>query len=154
MPDVKFYELTEVMRQRGDPKFAVALNNYAVGRMTQEDVELLRGRETTIERVPRTARWLFYTNIEVHDARRRNDRLYGEVTTIHKALGSTFDECAVFLDWDTNRYATYVALSRVRSARNLYIVGGFHPSLDSDPASRILERLRQQPIATSHYRED
>jgi hypothetical protein len=112
--DVKFYELTEVMRQRGDPKFAFALNNYAVGRMTQDNIELLRERETTFERVPRTARLLLYSNKEVDEARRRNDLLYdhpGEFINIYKALGSTFDECVVFIDLRTSSEATYVGIS-------------------------------------------
>jgi ATP-dependent DNA helicase PIF1 len=297
--DVRFYELTEVMRQRGDPKFAVALNNYAVGRMTPEDVQLLKSRETTLDKVPSTAHWLFFSNREVDEAnlerlndgesttcpafefassnsreenkqslwdeaanlprtktnklslrlplkvgarymvthnldtsdglvngsvgilrrvemgvvqndrkttvkrawmemegertgekRRRQyserairdnvppnwtpvDRInkrvltrgeddatvhwkqlpltVAEAMTVHKAQGSTFEECAAFLKPNMSRAMTYVALSRVKSLENLYIIGDFHPSAaveGDDPISRALEWLRERVITS------
>jgi hypothetical protein len=39
------FELTEIMRQKGDLEFCTALNNMAEGSMTQEDVALIRSRE-------------------------------------------------------------------------------------------------------------
>lgn len=44
----KLYELTEVMRQRDDKRFAEALNRLRVGRTTEEDNELFRSRQIDV----------------------------------------------------------------------------------------------------------
>lgn len=41
----KFFELTEIMRQKDEKEFIEALNNLAIGQMTDADVELIRSRE-------------------------------------------------------------------------------------------------------------
>jgi len=38
----KFFELTEIMRQRDDHAFALALNNMSEANMTDADIELFR----------------------------------------------------------------------------------------------------------------
>jgi len=40
----KFFELTEIMRQRDEQPFAIALNNMASGQMSSYDISLLRTR--------------------------------------------------------------------------------------------------------------
>ncbi|OBZ82815.1 ATP-dependent DNA helicase PIF1, partial [Choanephora cucurbitarum] len=40
----KVHKLTEIMRQRDDALFAQALNNMALGSMTQDDISIFRGR--------------------------------------------------------------------------------------------------------------
>jgi PIF1-like helicase len=63
------FELTEIMRQRDDLRFAVALNNLARGCLTEEEVELFRSRcfkvETDLPENVRSAIHLFSTNAEV-----------------------------------------------------------------------------------------
>jgi hypothetical protein len=41
---VRFYELTEIMRQREDGEFAAALNNIPYGSMTEKEINLIRSR--------------------------------------------------------------------------------------------------------------
>ncbi|XP_050303800.1 uncharacterized protein LOC126741439 [Anthonomus grandis grandis] len=61
----KYFELTEIMRQSEDKAFAVALNNMALGKMTNEDIELIRSREIHTDLIPENAMHLFATNKEV-----------------------------------------------------------------------------------------
>lgn len=51
----KFFELTEIMRQRDDQAFAVALNNMSKGKMTASDIALLRTRVVNSKDVPQSA---------------------------------------------------------------------------------------------------
>jgi hypothetical protein len=41
----KFFELTEIMRQKDDKAFTIALNNLANNKMTSNDVQLLQSRQ-------------------------------------------------------------------------------------------------------------
>jgi hypothetical protein len=60
-----FYELTEIMRQRGEAKFCKALNNMSEGQMDDNDIALIKTRETSeIIVPPDEAVWLFKTNAE------------------------------------------------------------------------------------------
>ncbi|XP_061399099.1 uncharacterized protein LOC133334797 [Musca vetustissima] len=62
----KYFELTEIMRQREDQSFAIALNNMASGQMTNDDVCLLRERIVSPSAVPDEAIHLFCSNDEVN----------------------------------------------------------------------------------------
>jgi len=42
----KMYELTEVMRQRGDVTLIDLLNNVRIGKLEEGDIEILKGRFT------------------------------------------------------------------------------------------------------------
>ncbi|VDI08176.1 Hypothetical predicted protein [Mytilus galloprovincialis] len=46
--DFSLYELTEIMRQKDDFKFAELLNRIRNATFTSEDIEVLKGRDTTI----------------------------------------------------------------------------------------------------------
>lgn len=60
-----FYELTEIMRQRGEAEFCKALNNMSEGKMDDNDIALIKTRETSeIIVPPDEAVWLFKTNAE------------------------------------------------------------------------------------------
>ncbi|XP_036347361.1 ATP-dependent DNA helicase PIF1-like, partial [Rhagoletis pomonella] len=61
----RFFELTEIMRQREDQAFAVALNNMSEGNMTSDDVELIKARETNFNEIPNDCIHLFYSNADV-----------------------------------------------------------------------------------------
>ncbi|XP_037811885.1 uncharacterized protein LOC119603786 [Lucilia sericata] len=69
----RFYELTEIMRQREDLSFAQALNNMAVGQMTTENIELIQSRVVnSSDNIPSDAIHLFVSNAEaeLHNALR------------------------------------------------------------------------------------
>jgi len=61
----KYFELTEIMRQRDDQLFASALNNMASGLMTADDIQLIRSRICQPSDVPDDAIHLFTSNNEV-----------------------------------------------------------------------------------------
>ncbi|XP_074097725.1 uncharacterized protein LOC141526586 [Cotesia typhae] len=62
----KSYELTEIMRQKNDIKFAKALNNLANGTLTENDVSLFESRVVEgNNNIPEGAIHLFRTNDEV-----------------------------------------------------------------------------------------
>ncbi|XP_017473707.1 PREDICTED: ATP-dependent DNA helicase PIF1-like [Rhagoletis zephyria] len=61
----RFFELTEIMRQRKDQAFAVALNNMSEGNMTSDDIELIKARETNFNEIPNDCIHLFYSNADV-----------------------------------------------------------------------------------------
>ncbi|CAG4958190.1 unnamed protein product [Colias eurytheme] len=64
----RLFMMTEIMRQRDDLAFAIALNNMAVGRMTSMDIELINSRCYSINTLPIEAHGaihLFATNNEV-----------------------------------------------------------------------------------------
>jgi len=48
----KFFELTEIMRQRDNQPFAITLNNMASGQMSSDDIRLLRTRISDESQVP------------------------------------------------------------------------------------------------------
>jgi len=71
-PLFSMYELTEIMRQKGDKEFCKALNNMSEGCMDYEDIKLMRSRKVTTNNVPPDdAIHLFSTNNEcqIHNAK-------------------------------------------------------------------------------------
>lgn len=58
----RFFELIEIMRQRDDQAFALALNNMASGQMTEEDIGLLTSRVSVLDQIPNEAIHLFLRN--------------------------------------------------------------------------------------------
>ncbi|XP_055685465.1 uncharacterized protein LOC129791330 isoform X3 [Lutzomyia longipalpis] len=64
--EFKYFELTEIMRQKDDLEFTIALNNLAAGRMTQEDIALIKSRTVKDpSEVPDEAIRLFYKRVNV-----------------------------------------------------------------------------------------
>jgi hypothetical protein len=75
----EFYELDEIMRQRGEWDFCKALNNMAEGEMDEEDISLIKSREISDTLpAPENAIWLFWRNI---DCDKKNEE-------IHRSLNS------------------------------------------------------------------
>ncbi|XP_044742323.1 uncharacterized protein LOC123304800, partial [Chrysoperla carnea] len=62
----KYFELTEIMRQRDDKVFAIALNNLGSGTLTDLDIDLFTKRICNAQDVPQDAIHLFATNAEVN----------------------------------------------------------------------------------------
>ncbi len=74
-----FYELDEIMRQRGEWEFCRALNNMAEGSMTQKDIDLLKSRQICpLLEPPREAIWLFPYNKE---CREHNSKVHSLLLT-------------------------------------------------------------------------
>ncbi|XP_050339187.1 uncharacterized protein LOC126765663 [Bactrocera neohumeralis] len=63
----KYFELTEIMRQRDDQAFAIALNRMASGTMTNDDISLIQTRVVNSEEVPDDAIHLFWSNEETNN---------------------------------------------------------------------------------------
>ncbi len=64
-PKFRLFELTEIMRQRGDAEFCHALNNMSEGVMSDEDVGLIKSCEISDRcKPPEDAIWLFKTNAQ------------------------------------------------------------------------------------------
>ncbi|OFC59943.1 hypothetical protein BBW68_14990 [Candidatus Erwinia dacicola] len=63
----RYFELTEIMRQREDQAFAIALNNMSEGNMTHADIQLIKSREKTSNEIPNEAIHLFYSNAGAND---------------------------------------------------------------------------------------
>lgn len=88
----EFYELTEIMRQRGDTQraFCEALNNMSEGLMTGADISLLKSRE--IEKhnlqVPNNAIWLFEYN---RDCQEHNKSVHEKLGT-EGAISVAYDQ--------------------------------------------------------------
>ncbi|XP_055306639.1 ATP-dependent DNA helicase PIF1-like, partial [Sitodiplosis mosellana] len=61
----KYFELTEIMRQKDEQLFITALNNLAVGKMSSEDIKLFESRVVSEDRVPTAAIRLFHANKDV-----------------------------------------------------------------------------------------
>ena len=61
----KFFELTEVMRQKNYQPLVVALNNMASGQMSADDIALFQTRISSSDQVPNDVIHLFETNAEV-----------------------------------------------------------------------------------------
>ena len=58
----KICELTEVMRQQGDPFFIDILNAATVGDLSDRDIEILNSRKGDIENVSADATVIFAEN--------------------------------------------------------------------------------------------
>jgi len=73
------FELTEIMRQRGDMKFCKALNNMSEGCMDDEDIQIIRSRIITDNnQPPDNAIWLFKTNMQ---CLAHNDKVHLKLAT-------------------------------------------------------------------------
>ncbi|GBN27004.1 ATP-dependent DNA helicase pfh1 [Araneus ventricosus] len=59
------YYLTEIMRQKDDQKFAMALNNLAKGVLNETEIKLFKDREVDASAIPRKAIRLFRSNAKV-----------------------------------------------------------------------------------------
>ena len=88
----KLCELTEIMRQKDDLKFAIALNNLAVGTTTEEDDDLFRNRQlsnlnVTLFNLLPTVTCLYHANVKA-DA---HNSLYLSAMNTEKAVSPAFD---------------------------------------------------------------
>lgn len=61
----EIFELTQIMRQKDEKDFIIALNNLASETMTDADVQLIKSRETPESEVPENAIRVFYANNDV-----------------------------------------------------------------------------------------
>ncbi|GFT44846.1 ATP-dependent DNA helicase PIF1 [Trichonephila clavipes] len=61
----QYYELNEIMRQKDDKTYAELLNRLALGKLTDKDVELLKTKQTILEKVPKSATLLYHSNHDV-----------------------------------------------------------------------------------------
>jgi len=85
----QMFELTEVMRQKEDLDFAVALNNMAKGQMTETDITLIRSRQITNGLIPpRDAIRLFWTNVECNIY----NKDYQTSLTTEECVSDAFDQ--------------------------------------------------------------
>ena len=78
-----FVELTEIMRQKDDKNFAVALNNFANCSLTNDDIDLFKSRQIgkeSLSKIPSKAIHLFSTNacVNVH-----NESVLNALTRFH-----------------------------------------------------------------------
>ncbi|GFR24646.1 ATP-dependent DNA helicase [Trichonephila clavata] len=62
----QYYELNEIMRQKDDKTYAELLNRLALGELTDKDVELLKTKQTILEKVPKSATLLYHSNHDVN----------------------------------------------------------------------------------------
>lgn len=69
--EFRYFELTQIMRQKDEKDFIEALNNIAIGNMTAKDIELIETRVKDEKEVPQEAIRLYSTNEEVN---KFNDR--------------------------------------------------------------------------------
>ncbi|CAG9799251.1 unnamed protein product [Chironomus riparius] len=98
----QMFELTEIMRQRDDLRFAEALNRLAVGRTTQEDNQLFESRcfnENTLPTVARTRLRLiaFNEGVDTYNMQRaqeliRANALHFTYKAVDKFIGTYKDE--------------------------------------------------------------
>ncbi|GFW26068.1 ATP-dependent DNA helicase [Trichonephila clavipes] len=61
----QYYELNEIMRQKDDKTYAELLNRLALGKLTDKAVELLKTKQTILEKVPKSATLLYHSNHDV-----------------------------------------------------------------------------------------
>ena len=73
---------------------------------------------------------------------------HGYATTIHKAQGTTVDQCFILADETTSREHAYTALSRGRHGNNLYLSTddrraeeGHTPEINPDQLDRLRHSL-------------
>lgn len=75
----RLFELTEIMRQKGELEFCKALNNMAEGTMDDDDIALIKSREISPNNTPPdNAIWLFRTNEE---CRKYNSEVHARLTS-------------------------------------------------------------------------
>ena len=63
--EFSYFELTEIMREEDDIFFIHALNNLAIGNMSEEDIKLIRTRETQDILIPSNTIRLYAENVDV-----------------------------------------------------------------------------------------
>lgn len=63
----KYFTLTEIMRQKDEKEFIVALNNLAMGQMTPENIALINSRVVNKNAVPKNALRLYSRNSDVDE---------------------------------------------------------------------------------------
>ncbi|CAF4204783.1 unnamed protein product, partial [Rotaria sordida] len=87
----ELFELTEIMRQKDDKTFAIALSNIAKGTMTDEDIHLLKSRIVSTENLEtiEDAIRIFRSNAEV-DA--YNTKVLANLNT-EGATANAYDFC-------------------------------------------------------------
>ncbi|XP_011866730.1 PREDICTED: ATP-dependent DNA helicase PIF1-like, partial [Vollenhovia emeryi] len=64
--EFQYFELSEIMRQKGDKSFTIALNNLARCAMTANDIAIIKSRETKEGHVPKDAIRLYPDNCSVN----------------------------------------------------------------------------------------
>lgn len=83
------FELTEIMRQKGELEFCKALNNMSEGCMDHQDIRLIKSREISrTNQPPECAIHLFPTNTECQEY---NDQVHQKLNT-DGALSIAFDK--------------------------------------------------------------
>lgn len=92
------FELTEIIRQKDDKDLVKALNNLAVGTMSEEDIQLIKNRQVHDSAVPIEAVRLFYENKDVdkHNEDRINTH-EGEIVEVKASdniTGAEFSDAA------------------------------------------------------------
>ena len=90
----QFYELTQIMRQKDDLRFAQALNNLAIGATTEDDDNLFRSRQMSSLNIGlcdiiSTVTALYYANVEV-DA---HNSMYLALASGQKSISIGLDIC-------------------------------------------------------------
>lgn len=80
----RYFELTQIMRQKNEKEFIEALNNLAIGRMTPENIELIISRQVNRNDVPKSAVRLYGRNVDVNAYNnQRIDEHEGEVVEVN-----------------------------------------------------------------------
>ncbi|XP_011860233.1 PREDICTED: ATP-dependent DNA helicase pfh1-like, partial [Vollenhovia emeryi] len=64
--EFQYFELTEIMRQKEDKSFTIALNNLARCAMTENDIAIIKSRETKEGHVPKDTIRLYPDNCSVN----------------------------------------------------------------------------------------
>ncbi|XP_062566991.1 uncharacterized protein LOC134229291 [Saccostrea cucullata] len=112
------HELSEIMRQKDDLRFAEMLNRLRENKMTDEDKELISQRiiRQDSENYPKQAPHLFIENKKTYE-RVQFPLQPSAGKTIHKAQGATLSKAVISLAQTKQRkipHIHYVALSRSR----------------------------------------
>jgi PIF1-like helicase/Helitron helicase-like domain at N-terminus/UvrD-like helicase C-terminal domain len=93
---VKLYELTQIMRQKDDLTFAIALNNLGTGQLTEVDIALFKSRciANLDGLVPEDAIRLFRTNYMVDTYNEQKIRSSGNVGVKSMACDKAFGDAS------------------------------------------------------------
>lgn len=111
------FELTEIMRQKDDYDFAVALNHLAIGELTDRDKKLFESRIVDESSVPIEAIHLFYSNEDVNQFNAKKINNCTEKAIIAFAQDKLPDN---IVDVDKQKLLRTVGKMKVKD------VGGFH----------------------------
>ena len=92
----KVFELTEIMRQKGEMEFCKALNNMSEGCMDEDDIKLLQSRQITASnKPPKQAIRLFRTNkecLEFNSLIHKSLNTEGFLSTAHDQIQGMLNE--------------------------------------------------------------